>query len=615
MRWYKSLFVFSLIFILGACGTLQASVETSSPISQAATVTDQATATPLLPTTGSTPTATSPAATGTNEPTASPAPTNAPSITPASTATAVAGGSLPDYSADTYLDDRSTPTGLVLSYYNAINRHEYLRAYSYWQDQSQLPSFDQFAQGYQDTASVEVSLGAMGLSVGAGQTFYTVPVLLKSKATNGDQQTFSGCYTMHLGMPSAQAIPPYQGLGFQTADVQQAASGANDADLLAHACDATNQQHGVDVMPQNPLTDTSVITATNYLDDRSDPVLVLRSLFNAINRHEYLRAYSYWQNPGASGNLPSFDQFQKGYENTASVDLTTGTVTPDAGAGQIYYSVPAVLKSETTDGKQQTFAGCYTLHLAQPAIQATPPFEPLGIRSGDLSQVANDANTVDLLASACSQSGATNPQPTPQGTRLQMAPGATNLNINGSLSQGGSTNYLLQASSGQYMMVGLNTAGKDLYLEIQGPDGSLLLPASQKQTSWQGTLPASGSYVLTAISSGAGATYNLDLTIPVRVTFKPGAVTASLDGQVGALDINTYLLRALKGQTMTVTIDSPNNDLYLTIYGLDDGQPYVRSMTHQTSFSFKLPSTQDYTIEVVSDHATTEKYSLKFTVK
>ena len=63
--------------------------------------------------------------------------------------------------------------------------------------------------------------------MGAGKPYYPVPVLLKPKPAGGDQQTYSGCYTMHLGLPSAQATPPYQGLGFQTADVQQAASGAS----------------------------------------------------------------------------------------------------------------------------------------------------------------------------------------------------------------------------------------------------------------------------------------------------------------------------------------------------------------------------------------------------
>jgi hypothetical protein len=594
-----------MTFILAACGTIQVAVETPSASPKATAVaSSQVAASPVPPATGTSPARASATPNSTSEP------TSIPSTTPASTGTSTPGGGsgvLPDYSADTYLDDRSTPTGLVLSYYNAINRHEYLRAYSYWQDKSQLPSYDQFAQGYQDTASVRVSLGTMSISVGAGQTYYTVPLLLKSVTTAGDQQTYSGCFTMHLGLPSAQATPPYQGLGFQTADVQPAASGVNDSDLLAHACDATNQQHGTELLQQNPFTNTSDISASNYLDDRSDAVLVLRSLFNAINSHEYLRAYSYWQD---TTQLPSFDQFQKGYENTASVDLTTGTVTPDAGAGQIYYSVPVVLKSKTTAGEQQTFSGCYTLHLAQPAIQATPPFEPLGIRSGNLSQAANNANTADLLVNACTQTGMANPQP----TRLVMDSGATKVGVDGGLSQNERANYLVRAASGQYMLAALTSGSQNLYLQVLAPDGSSLLSASQQQTSWQGTLPVTGDYLVSAVASGVGGDFSLSVTIPERVTFQQGAVTASLRGKVGAKETNTYLLRALKGQNMTVTVNAPANDIYLTIYGLDDGQPYVRSVMGQTKFSFDLPTTQDYVIQLVSTHASSENYSVEFIV-
>lgn len=610
MKWYKSLFVLSMTFMLAACGTIQVAVETPSAPSEATTLaTSQVTGSPVLPATGTSPTVAFATPNSTSEP------TSTPGTTPASTGTSTAGGSsgiLPNYSADTYLDDRSTPTGLILSYYNAINRHEYLRAYSYWQDKSQLPPYDQFAQGYQDTASVRVRLGAMGLSVGAGQTYYTVPVLLMTVTTGGVQQTYSGCFTMHLGLPSAQATPPYQSLGFQTADVRQASNSANDSDLLAHACDATNQQHGTELLQSNPLTNTGDISGSNYLDDRSDAILVLRSLFNAINRHEYLRAYSYWQD---TTQLPSFDQFQKGYENTASVDLTTGTVASDAGAGQIYYSVPVVLKSRTTTGQQQTFSGCYSLHLAQPAIQAAPPFEPLGIRSGNLSQAANNANTANLLANACAQTGMTNPQPTPQATRLVMASGATNVSVSGSLSQNERANYLVGAASGQYLMAALTSGSRNLYLQVQAPNGSSLLSASQQQTSWQGTLPASGDYLVSAVASGLGGDFNLSVTIPERVTFQQGAVTASLRGQIGAKETNTYLLRALKGQNMTVTVNAPANDIYLTIYGLDDGQPYVRSVMGQTNFGFDLPTTQDYVIQLVSTHASSETYSVEFKVK
>src|SRR5581483_8982233 len=36
-------------------------------------------------------------------------------------------------STEEYIDDRSTATQLVRSYFNAINRREYARAYSYWE--------------------------------------------------------------------------------------------------------------------------------------------------------------------------------------------------------------------------------------------------------------------------------------------------------------------------------------------------------------------------------------------------------------------------------------------------------------------------------------------------
>jgi hypothetical protein len=45
--------------------------------------------------------------------------------------------------------------------------------------------------------------------------------------------------------------------------------------------------------------------------------------------------------------------------------------------------------------------GCYNLHISNPGIQTDPPFVPLGIRAGTLEQVANDADTATLMASAC----------------------------------------------------------------------------------------------------------------------------------------------------------------------------------------------------------------------
>ena len=136
-----------------------------------------------------------------------------------------------------------------------------------------------------------------------------------------------------------------------------------------------------------------------YIDNRSGPVDVLTSLFNAVNRKEYDRAYSYWES-GVS-DLPPYDQFKAGYANTKSVQLLTGPVGGGVGAGQYYYSVPVVLVSQTTGGQTQTFAGCYTLHLANPIIQDAPPYQPMSIQSATIQQVDNNADMAPLLSRNC----------------------------------------------------------------------------------------------------------------------------------------------------------------------------------------------------------------------
>src|SRR5512135_3281635 len=62
----------------------------------------------------------------------------------------------------TYLDDRSNAYALMLSFANAINRKEYVRAFSYWEpDAVQLPEFAAFQQGYAGTQSVRISFGTV----------------------------------------------------------------------------------------------------------------------------------------------------------------------------------------------------------------------------------------------------------------------------------------------------------------------------------------------------------------------------------------------------------------------------------------------------------------------
>jgi hypothetical protein len=351
------------------------------------------------------------ASTSTPVSTATSANTPAPTQTTASGSTATptvpstaTSATTPDANASDakYLDDRSSAEQVINSYYSAINGKQYARAYSYWApgtSSNVLPPFDQFQQGYATTTSVLVTIDSVGGGVAAGNLYYSVPVLLKSTTTDKGDETFAGCYTLHLGNPANQTEPPFKPLAIQSASVKQVTGNANAQDMLATACD--NQDVSRSPILGTPSTDPNDISAARYLDNRTLGVDEIRSYYNAINRKEYARAYSYLESNVDTAQLPAFPAFQQGYADTASVSLTLGSPINGAGAGQLYASVPTTIVAKMTDGSIQTFVGCYTTHLAQPTIQSAPPFQPMGIQKAQVKQVDNGADTAALMAQAC----------------------------------------------------------------------------------------------------------------------------------------------------------------------------------------------------------------------
>jgi hypothetical protein len=136
-----------------------------------------------------------------------------------------------------------------------------------------------------------------------------------------------------------------------------------------------------------------------YIDDRSTPWEVVVSLFNAISRKEYLRAYNYWSNP--SDTLGAFEAYAAGYADTDRVDLTFGQIASDAGAGQVYTSVPVILKATATNGVRTNYAACYVVHYAQASFFGAPPFRPMSISRAKAVVSALNADDASLLSTAC----------------------------------------------------------------------------------------------------------------------------------------------------------------------------------------------------------------------
>ena len=84
-----------------------------------------------------------------------------------------------------------------------------------------------------------------------------------------------------------------------------------------------------------------------------------------------------------------------------SLTVTFGVVQSEGAAGSLYYKLPLAEVVQTVSSGTKTFVGCYTLRLAQPAVQGTPPFEPMGIIDGTFTQVANGTDVAPLLVTAC----------------------------------------------------------------------------------------------------------------------------------------------------------------------------------------------------------------------
>ena len=130
-------------------------------------------------------------------------------------------------------------------------------------------------------------------------------------------------------------------------------------------------------------------TLPDYSDDRSSAADVVLSLYNAINRREYLRAYSYYQD----GTLGFYSRFAAGYADTDHVQVRLGEVTGDAGAGTAHFAVPVALRATDVAGRVQVFVGCYHVSQLQPAVQDTPPFQPIQIDKGHLTETADAFDT------------------------------------------------------------------------------------------------------------------------------------------------------------------------------------------------------------------------------
>ncbi|MBK9713492.1 MAG: hypothetical protein IPO81_19660 [Kouleothrix sp.] len=128
-------------------------------------------------------------------------------------------------------DNPSTPIDLLASFYDAVNRKQYLRAYAYWVTPP-APSADEFARGYADTTAVLLAVRPPGrLGAAAGSQYTSIPTLLVATHADGSRHTFAGCYVAQR--PNQGDDAPWR---LYDATIAEAPAGADQAGLLQQAC-------------------------------------------------------------------------------------------------------------------------------------------------------------------------------------------------------------------------------------------------------------------------------------------------------------------------------------------------------------------------------------------
>jgi len=264
----------------------------------------------------------------------------------------------------------------------------------------------------------------------------------------------------------------------------------------------------------------------------------------------------------------------------------------------------------------------FVLHSFEPELQPTPP--PAYDQAAESQIFPQIVSTFQWLTPA----GTPTPPPaeiTQNAMRIEFEPGNYSTAMNGHLDPAGSDIYVLRALAGQTLTADLFFSQGQGILVVWGADGSVLLSDHAGATDFQGVLPSTQDYYIQVEGRPDGVTdYSLKVSIPPlesgqppqvfqRIRFGTGETSATVTGHMPASESDLYVLRALKGQTMTADLSFTRGHAILVIWGAD-GSVLISDHAGASHFQGVLPSSQDYYIQVEGQPDEGTDYSLKVTI-
>jgi LysM repeat protein len=236
------------------------------------------------------------------------------------------------------------------------------------------------------------------------------------------------------------------------------------------------------------------------------------------------------------------------------------------------------------------------------------------VRPGDtLARIAFRFNTT-VLAILAANPQITNPDwiffgrrlripgsvPPSAAQRMSFAAGATSATVEDTVAARGIRRYVLGAMAGQQMEVSIENplALGQVLLVIYGADGSVLLSDHAGAAFFRGRVPRTQDYFVEVHSAASAPVhYVLGVRIPERISFLPGRISATVEATIPANGTHNFVLKAAAGQMMTVNTSTAFGQVILIIFG-EDGDVLISDHAGATSWTGRLPKTQDYFIDV-----------------
>lgn len=93
-----------------------------------------------------------------------------------------------------------------------------------------------------------------------------------------------------------------------------------------------------------------------------------------------------------------------------------------------------------------------------------------------------------------------------------------------------------------------------------------------------------------------------------KIRFAEGATSAYVRKLIAAGEKHHYLVRALENQFLVLAVSSPDEDVYLGVKGVADGEVLLAESAEASDWSGRLPSSQEYLVTLTTDNADTDYF-------